>query len=77
MAWFLCVREHHRHSCRFSSDDERAKVFPKALDFGFSDFLLFGLVCYFRHTTGSIRLFGTAGDAARTFRQWIKSSFPM
>jgi hypothetical protein len=31
----LCVREHHRHSCRFSGDDERAKRFPKTLDFGF------------------------------------------
>jgi hypothetical protein len=30
---FLCVREHHCHTGRFSGDDKRAEVFPKAFDF--------------------------------------------
>jgi hypothetical protein len=47
----LCVRNHHRHSYRFSGDDERTKVLPKALDFGFGNFLFFGLVHDFRHTS--------------------------
>ena len=47
MAGFLRVHEHHRHSCRFSGDDERAKDFPKALDLCFSELLLFGLFSIF------------------------------
>src|ERR1700676_5527194 len=66
MTGFLCVRERHRHSCRFSGDDERAKVFPKALDFGFSDFLLFGLVCYFRHMETLSASWVATGDGGRT-----------
>src|ERR1700681_3340771 len=49
MSACLCVRKHHRHSCRFTGDDERPEVFPKALDLGFSDLLLVRLACYFRH----------------------------
>ena len=49
MAGFLCVREYHRHSCRFSGHHERAEVLPEALDFSFGNFLLFGFIRYFRH----------------------------
>jgi hypothetical protein len=46
----LCrVGNHHRHSRRLGGDDKRAKVYLKALDFGFSILLLIGLVRSIRH----------------------------
>jgi hypothetical protein len=39
MVCFLCVGKHHCHACRFSGDDERAQVLPKAFDFGFGGLL--------------------------------------
>ena len=48
---FRRVRKYHRHSSCFSGNDKRAKVLPKALDFGFGDFLLVRLFRYFRHAT--------------------------
>ena len=38
---FRRVRKQHRHSSRFSGDDERPKILPKPLDFGFRAFLRF------------------------------------
>src|SRR5665213_592831 len=49
VAGFLGVHEHHRHARRFSGDDERPKVFPEALDLGFSCFLLGGFILIGRH----------------------------
>ena len=46
---FLGVREHHRYACRFGGDDERSKVFPKALDFGFGRFLFLRFILLARH----------------------------
>jgi hypothetical protein len=46
---FLGVRKHHRHACRFSGDDERAKVFPKALDVEFGGFLFSGFILFAWH----------------------------
>ena len=51
---FRCIRKHHRHSRGFGGDDERAKVFPEAVNLGFGDVLLVGLVCNLRHRS-SIR----------------------
>src|SRR5471030_2249168 len=38
IAGLFRVRKHHRHSRRFGGDNERAQVFPKALDFGLGSF---------------------------------------
>src|SRR6202011_2347297 len=46
---FLSVRKYHRHPCRFSGDDKRAKVFPKALNFGLGGFLRPRFVLFIRH----------------------------
>jgi hypothetical protein len=66
---FRRVRKHHRHSSCFSGNDKRAKVLPKALDYGFGAFLLVRLFCHFRHGTGrSVWLAGNAAEmtVART-----------
>jgi hypothetical protein len=47
---FLCVREHHRHSCRFRGNDKRTERLAEAFDFGFGDFLFIGLVRHVRHS---------------------------
>ena len=68
---FLCVRKHHRHSCRLSGDDERAKVLPKALDFGFGDFLLFRFFDYVRQPLDqSIRLAAKARLTLRAHKHY-------
>jgi hypothetical protein len=46
----FCVRKYHWHPRRLSGDDERAKVFSKAVDLGLGGFLLLGSVYDFRHT---------------------------
>src|SRR5512132_630389 len=46
------VCKDHRHSRRLTGNDERAEVFPKALDLGFGDFLLFGFFDDVRQTAG-------------------------
>src|ERR1700731_1477650 len=50
MVGFFCVREYHCHACRLRGDDERAKVFPKALDLGFGGLLLRGFSPFAQHT---------------------------
>jgi hypothetical protein len=58
IAGFLGVHKQHRHSCRFSSDDEWAEMAPKALDFRFGNFLGFGLNDDFRHALASPTMVG-------------------
>jgi hypothetical protein len=45
---FLCVCERHCHACRFSGDDKRAEVLPKAFNFGFGGLLFLPLFSYGR-----------------------------
>jgi hypothetical protein len=49
MVGFFGVCEYHCHARRFSGDDERTKIFPKALDFGFGGRLFLGFGLFARH----------------------------
>src|SRR3954452_12495490 len=63
IAGFLCGREHHRHSGRFSGDDEWAKLFPKPLDFGFGDLLLSRFVRFIRQCPYLLSVVSGAGGS--------------
>src|SRR6202035_3142527 len=57
------------HARRFSGDDERPKILAKALDSGFSDFLFFRLVFYFRHPLGR-SIGGALGTGVYEAKEW-------